>query len=144
MQTREQVIEGLNGIHAVDWGMGNDACYLNSIGIKQLQTLLNDATALLRSQEPRVMTLDEAQSIRDCGTLVWLETSGGYEGTRYKAIPAIVSDNTHGILPEDAMHFYNTAGRAWNSYNRDICGWRLWTAEPTDEQREATPWERLN
>lgn len=52
MQTREQVIEGLNDIHAVACGLGDDQCYLNSIGIKQLQTLINDATELLRAQEP--------------------------------------------------------------------------------------------
>ena len=49
---REKVINGLNSIHAVACGLGEDECYLNSIGIKQLQTLINDATELLKAQEP--------------------------------------------------------------------------------------------
>ena len=52
MPDRQSVINRLNGIHAVACGMGNDQCYLNGIGIKQLQTLINDATALLKAQEP--------------------------------------------------------------------------------------------
>lgn len=48
---REKVINGLNDIHAVACGLGDDECYLNSIGIKQLQTLINDATELLKAQE---------------------------------------------------------------------------------------------
>ena len=49
---REKVINGLNSIHAVACGLGDDECYLNSIGIKQLQSLINDATELLKAQEP--------------------------------------------------------------------------------------------
>jgi len=49
---REKVINGLNDIHAVACGLGEDECYLNSIGIKQLQSLINDATELLKAQEP--------------------------------------------------------------------------------------------
>ena len=52
MPDRQSVINRLNGIHAVACGLGNDQCYLNGIGIKQLQTLINDATALLKAQEP--------------------------------------------------------------------------------------------
>lgn len=52
MPDRQSVIDRLNGIHAVACGLGNDQCYLNGIGIKQLQTLINDATALLKAQEP--------------------------------------------------------------------------------------------
>ena len=48
---RDSVIEGLNSIHGVACGLGGDQCYLNGIGIKQLQTLINDATDLLKAQE---------------------------------------------------------------------------------------------
>ena len=101
---------------------------------------IKDLPSVLPESMPRVLTLEEAQAIKAPGTLVWLETSGGYDGSRYKAIPAIVSDNTHGLLPEDAMHFYNTTDRAWSAYNREICGWRLWTNEPSDEVRVMTSW----
>ena len=94
----------------------------------------------LQAKEPRVLTMEVAQAIKAPGTLMWLETSGGYDGCRYKAIPVIISGNTHGILPENAMHFYNTADRAWSAYNREICGWRLWTNEPSDEVRVMTSW----
>ena len=52
MPDRQSVIERLNGIHAVACGLGNDQCYLNGIGIKQLVMLINDTTELLKAQEP--------------------------------------------------------------------------------------------
>lgn len=64
---REKVINGLNDIHAVACGLGDDECYLNSIGIKQLQTLINDATELLRAQEAVPVSIKDS----DGGTTHW-------------------------------------------------------------------------
>lgn len=50
--SREEVIAGLNDLHGVASGLGGDQCYLNGIGIKQLQALIDGATELLKAEEP--------------------------------------------------------------------------------------------
>jgi len=77
MQTREQVIEGLNDIHAVACGLGDDQCYLNSIGIKQLQTLINDATELLKVQEPQVLSVEAVRKLTRIP--VWLDVKSTHK-----------------------------------------------------------------
>lgn len=139
--TREEIIEGLRGIHAVTANYKGDQVILHSMPMTKLTAILYGAAELLKAEAPRVLTLEEAQAIKAPETLVWLETSGGYDGSRYRAIPAIISDNTHGILTNGAMHFYNTTDRAWSAYNREICGWRLWTSEPSDRRRLEAKWE---
>jgi hypothetical protein len=84
--------------------------------------LKRDALSLLKAQEPRVMTLEEAQK--------WVE---------------IPLESRDPVFYED-----RTLERAWWIWNADdrrtylptIIGGigRFWTSRPTDEQREATPW----
>ena len=136
MQTREQVIEGLNGIHAVACGMGNDQCYLNSIGIKQLQTLINDAMELLREQ-PHVLDMDTLKASQR--RAVWLETRNGRVYTGW----VLVYDHmTSGIVPGDRIGLTQPGGyNSWlmvRQYGKD---WRCWDRQPNDEQREAVKWE---
>ena len=146
MQTREQVIEGLNGIHAVACGMGNDQCYLNSIGIKQLQTLINDATKLLMEQEPRVMTLEEVKALPD-ETDVWLEEFCTIViAATISHNPTIIDIVEKGIMEpiEDRTFFYGVKadyndGEFRNSdYGKE---WRCWTSRPTDMQSAEVKWE---
>ena len=155
MQTREQVIEGLNDIHAVACGLGDDQCYLNSIGIKQLQTLINDATELLKAQEPRDFSdsfigLSEQSfmlpHVMDVDTLkasqrraVWLETRNGKVYTGW----VLVYDHmTSGIVPGDRIGLTQPGGHnSWlmvRQYGKD---WRCWDMQPTDEQRKTVKWE---
>lgn len=142
MQTREQVIEGLNDIHAVACGMGNDQCYLNSIGIKQLQTLINDATELLRAQEPRVMTFTEVKEHYNL-PLVFVDDLDAQEDY-YQDIQPLYFDFPN-PTPWD-VHWRNsdkvrTYLDKWEDrYNKT---WRCWTGKPTDEQREAVKWESV-
>ena len=84
--TREEVIKGLNDIHAVACGLGDDECYLNSIGIKQLQTLINGATALLKAQEPDETRLVRHYSRPNVYADLWLhcEKCDGRVDDRYK------------------------------------------------------------
>ena len=136
MRTKEQVIEELNGIHAVACGMGNDECYLNSIGIKQLQTLINDATALLRSQEPMVMTLEEVITSKP-GTVVWLEDFDK---------PDVISGLIKRLfIYTKVIDFLIVKEEVNNEVTADLdvygSGWRCWTSRPTDAQREAVKWE---
>ncbi len=75
---------------------------------------LKDAIALLKAQEPRVMTLDEAKS-------------------------AFVIEYRSGKLKEVGMTILDLDVDPANAHYGVI--YRVWTARPTDEQREATPWE---
>ena len=134
MPDRQSVIDRLNGIHAVACGMGNDQCYLNGIGIKQLQTLINDATALLRAQEPSVMTLGDLRSIGSVWELntppyLWMEINPSYRWTRgFWVAWSEIYDMIDGLHPTYDADNYQ---KIW------LCG----TSRPTDEQKEATPWQ---
>ena len=86
--SREEVIAGLNDIHGVASGLGGDQCYLNGIGIKQLQALIDGATELLKAQEPKVIPYNELDNyevlwleVRDVeteeGLAAWVKTAGG-------------------------------------------------------------------
>lgn len=96
--------------------------------------LCADALALLKEQEPRVLTLEE---LRDVGQ-VW----------EISAPPYLWLDKNRSI--------YNTISFwcAWRDIYEMIHGrhdkytdenygseWRCWTARPTEEQMRETPWE---
>ena len=101
--------------------------------------LKREAMELLKAQEPRVMTLEEVISANP-GTVVWLEDDNK---------PDVIS----GLLKRLFIHtkvidFLIVKEEVDNEVTADLevygKGWRCWTSRPTDEQREATPWERLN
>lgn len=85
---------------------------------------------------PRLLSKAEAQELKKPHTLVWLEVSGGYDKCRYKPETALIVLND-----KDGLHFFGRSGYSWDSYNRGLCGWRLWTGEPTDEERLGAEWE---
>ena len=138
MQTREQVIEGLNDIHAVACGMGNDQCYLNSIGIKQLQTLINDATELLRTQEPQVLTVEAVRRLTRIP--IWLDVKSTHKDLYRGWVLAYMVQKGMGITgerlgmtePSGRMHWYKL-----DDYGKS---WRVWDSCPTEVQREAETW----
>ena len=88
------------------------------------------AVKALKEQEPRVLTLEE---VRDEYEVVWMET-------KYLLSPTVcLVDN--GESNVDWLYFafgsdnsYGVAGRLYGK------NWRCWSAKPTEEQREATPW----
>lgn len=139
MQTREQVIEGLNDIHAVACGMGNDQCYLNSIGIKQLQTLINDATELLKVQEPQVLSVEAVRRLTRIP--VWLDVKSTHKDLYRGWVLAYMVQKGMGITgerlgmtdPSGRMHWYKL-----DDYGRT---WRVWDSVPPDAQREAVAWK---
>jgi len=91
--------------------------------------LASDALALLKAQEPRVMTLEEVKSLeRD--TVVWYEHTGVN-----KQRPRIVDQvYDSGIIFTDGWHW---------QFNADAYGkkFRLWASRPTEAEREAVKWE---
>ena len=115
MPDREKVIEGLEEteimlIQAVDRG-GEMAV----MGAFKCLNRVTDALVLLKEQEPRVLTLEEARTYE----VVWPEDKG--EGELH---PLIVENNMND-----------------SKYYKYGVHWRVWSAKPTDEQRKAVKWE---
>lgn len=118
-----------------------DACrdcgYDNEPYTKCFEHLLRDALSLLKAQEPRVMTLEEIEDALD--NVVWLDIPGAENlADGFSLIMAysrkygfVLLDSPFGDNPSQDRFEYT-------DYNKT---WRCWTARPTDEQREATPWE---
>ena len=94
--------------------------------------LLCATLELLKEQEPRVMTLQEAIN----GPQVYFVEFQYHLDRGWVKCDFITHDNVGEVamLYKDGKTFYQqetTYGRLW----------RLWNARPTDEQRKATPWE---
>ena len=87
---------------------------------------MGDALALLKSQQPRVMTLEEVRLLGK-DTVVWYEHKGVFRQPRPRVVEFVFDE-----------HITFTDGGVW-SFSADGYGerWRLWTSRPTDEQREA-------
>lgn len=122
MVDREKVIKGLECIRDYDpmFRVAHD---------DEFSQYAVDALALLKAQEPRVMTLDELSEKTD----VW------FESLVYDTIdPALSSgsydDGTVGLMTLGEELFYLDEA----DYGKT---WRCWTSRPTDEQREEAKWE---
>lgn len=133
MADREKVIRGL------EWCMNESHdCYEEKgcpyeneggdVGCKY--ALHRDAIALLKAQEPKVMTLEEVNALDWDYCYLEQERLPGkeYRGMLGKYIMTCVT--------------WPSITAAKISYGSDGYGkrWRCWTSRPTDEQREATPW----
>ena len=117
MTDKEKVIRGLEclsnpGYESLD-DRFCDTCPYDSASCG-LDVLI-DARALLKAQEPRVMTFDEIEDTIACSA-VW------YEAFLTRIVDFI--SGRHKVTKK-------TYGDAW----------RCWSARPTDEQREAEPWQ---
>lgn len=129
MTDREKVIKGLeqcvgyedadNEYSCIYDGDTNPNCPYAGTGgngVSCMTKMMRDALALLKAQEPRVLTLAEykalAEKPKEERDPVWEEWPG--------------LKNTWAI-PNQAYGGYGTS-------------WRCWTSRPTDEQREATSW----
>lgn len=115
---REKVISALE--EQITWIMDNDFHKFQGWGHAVLA--MKDALALLKAQEPRVMTLEEV--------FVWAETPAE------KRDPIFFEQRkgpngwiANSACPKD-YYLYCEDGDA-----------RCWTSRPTDEQREAVKWE---
>ena len=94
---------------------------------------MRDALALLKAQEPRVMTLGD---LRDIGSVwelntppyLWMEINPSYRWTRgFWVAWREIYDMIDGLHP---------------TYDADNYGktWRCWTSRPDEKRREETPW----
>lgn len=92
--------------------------------------IVEDAIALLKAQEPRVLTLEEVRN--NCPDCVYVETKTGWLECTIQDCGE--SDKYDGIFVYGINEYFM---ESWDIYGK---WWRCWSAKPTDEQREATPW----
>ena len=93
--------------------------------------LAADALALLKAQEPRVMTLEEVKQAE--GRDVWLELSGNI------ADDVLTAATIEGCGTKGLSTRYESL--PYTKYGVKPYGWRCWDSRPTDEQRKAVEWE---
>lgn len=101
----------------------------------QTDGILEDALALLKAQEPRVMTLEEVITSKP-GTVVWLEDFNK---------PDVISGLFKRLfIYTKVIDFLIVKEEVNNEVTADLdvydSEWRCWTSCPTDEQRKETAW----
>ena len=128
MTDREKVIKGLECL-----ANNCSVCYSDCPYYKIpscFRMISADALALLKAQEPREMTLEE---IKD-GESYWFSA-----GKEFVPRPVICIHRE-----DDAQKPYITFAEQYGTFSWETEDygktWRCWTARPTDEQREAVPW----
>ena len=117
MMTRQEIIDGLNGIDAVPVGVG---VYVTKCSIDDFNKLLKAAAEAL-TQTARLVTEDDffpGDEEESMAIPCWKETKSP---TRRSGWAVIV----HGKMLAD----------------RETGVARYWTLRPTDAQRQQTPWE---
>ena len=107
--------------------------YHNPHGCKVV--MLKDAISLSKAQEPRVMTLEELKSY--LGKPVWIEEKGCEP---YCEVVFDMDGVCFGLTKGEVEFGGVITGHAMFAVGGYGSIFRAWTEEPTDEQREATPW----
>ena len=129
MADREKVIKGLECLANNCSVCTSDCPYYESPSC--FRTIAADALALLKAQEPRVMTLEE---IKD-GESYWFSA-----GKEFVPRPVICIHRE-----DDAQKPYIIFAERYGTYSWETEDygktWHCWTARPTDEQREAAKWD---
>ena len=139
--TREKVIAGLECLTHVDFAVYKSECEIRGCPYKDTDceiAVMEDALALLKAQEPRVMKMTEEVFALRFDDVVYVElqpTRAILSAIVYDSIPWIHGEL--GVLqirciqePLANMDF------AW--YGKT---WRCWTSRPTDEQQKAVKWD---
>lgn len=125
MPDREKVIKGLEVI-------------LEETADMFYRSTIQDALALLKAEEPRVMTLDlPPEEWQD--KVIWLEIKGG------KPIPCLfrkccdrmMFGRYERIMSFNAIGSSKEGGYFLRNYG---VNWRCWTRKPSAEEREAATW----
>lgn len=127
--TREEIITymDLMAQNSLSDGMLYVAC-------KKDLEVIREAATLLKTQEPRVMTLEEVLfKTEKIGFPCWIEDKITEEG--FTLLPAvIISDETY--VQYYSEPYYEGAIYHYD-YNKRL---RCWTSRPTEEQRKAVAW----
>lgn len=124
---REKVIKGLEC--CLNVGDCQKQCdYFPDNGCDK--ELMRDALALLKAQEPRVMTLEEVTE--DCPDVVWFDDR--HFVRVFAALPK--NENYHGWVKFIWRDGYERHDHI-DGYGKE---WRCWTSRPDEKRRAETPW----
>lgn len=133
MTNREKVIKGLECCMS-EKGCHSPCPYNGECeeGGYYYSKAIEDAIALLKEQQPRVMTLSELSDMRGRGKAVYYEDRDAAAKCQDMFFVSVVNGYAYFkgevyVLPKKV-----------DDYNRT---WRCLTSCPTDAQREATPWD---
>ena len=97
-----------------------------------------DALALLKEQEPRVMTLEEVKGMKRL-TICAVEQRSKVIKTTFNAeYGGIVTIGNENFLDFGLYGDTNRYRRTEARYGKT---WRCWTSRPTDEQIQAVKWD---
>lgn len=130
MTDREKVIKGLKSLYErlVDAAKRDKIAMLDAI-------IVSDALALLKAQEPRVMTLEEVRQAEINSEPLWCEFIDCAFGS-WRMGWILKTQSRREVQHVIENHFERAI--VWESEYG--IGWRCWTTRPTDAQREATAW----
>lgn len=128
--TREEIIEGLLGIHAVTANYKGDQVYIHSMPMMKLTAILNGAAELLKAEAPRVLTMEELM---------------GFDGA------FLIEYNKSFVSLDPIWATFHYMDKKWVFLYKDVVishysveqygrTWRCWSRRPSPEQMEATPW----
>ena len=130
MTEQEKMEKVIKGLECCGYSRFMDKCQECPYDGKDcFHRLKTDALALLKAQEPRVMDFDDVVGGDEC----WLEAVNGACG--YADCYACTGT---GEVQVFRCNFDNPQYIMASDYLKT---WRCWTSRPTDEQREAVPWE---
>ena len=116
-----------------------DLCPYDSIDRRCRAKLRDDVIALLKAQEPRVMALEELAAAQK--RPVWRETKRVHKDLYNGWMLAYDIQRGQGITGTRQGMTEPNGRVGWCKLDDYGMTWRCWTSRPTDEQREATPWE---
>lgn len=131
-EKREKIIEGLQKCAALHQGFTCESCEYT-----EGDCAVDDAIAMLKAQEPRVMTLEEVKQL-ERGALIAYEAKGlelAEDGKNHFVIVCHAAEY-NGMDSRGVIWFHGGIGIK-GIYGKTV---RCWTSRPTDEQREAAPW----
>ena len=110
--------KAISHLENMKWLKGYDNTDVDGV---PLNLVIDNIISLLKAQEPRVMTLEEYDAWTD---LSFTERDPVFHEERTKR--------------GSVTCWVNTAVCSLKEYGKND---RCWTSRPTDEQREATPWQ---
>lgn len=132
MDDKEKVIKGLESLRNICNAKSDMAIGKGKVAWAGYANTADDALALLKAQEPRVMTLEEVNNLPYGHVLIETDKN---EPIRW--LDALLFCKNINF----SFDFITLEGRArllGVEYNRE---WRCWTSWPTDEQRKAVKWD---
>ena len=118
MTERERVIKGLEAI-------------LEETADMFYRSTIQDAIALLKAQDPRILRLDELRG----NDTAYIELNNPREPVLHCII--YYDKEADGMDVKPIKTNISSAYLRYSEHNRV---WRPWTSQPSDAQREATPW----